>query len=110
MSSTNLAKHFIIVLFCLFILFTSGCDNPIVPPPVNDDNTYTLTIISQSDTVFGTVYVDGTSTGKTLDANDSVQIAGIESGSVITIKDNFGFESHSELFTAPNTSIVFTHF
>jgi len=87
----------------------SGCNNPIVPP-ANGDNTNTLTIISQSDTVFGTVYVDGISTGKTLPANDSVQISGVEAGSTISLKDSFGFESHSELFTPPGTNIVFTYF
>lgn len=99
---------FFIFLMCITIV---GCNNPLVPPlPSEGGDTYTITIVSGNATVFGTVYIDGVSTGIYLSGNDSVQINDVSAGAEITLVDDNSFESHSEFFSPPQTTIIFEWF
>jgi len=99
------------LLLTLFCLALAGCTNPTTPPlPSEGDDTYTITIASKSDTVYGTVCINGLATGTYLSANTSVQIDQVMAGDEITLLDDVDFESHAETFNPPETTINFYWF
>ena len=108
MQNTNRLK--IIFLICILCIIITGCNNPLVPPNSEGDDAYTITVVSSNATVFGTVRIDGDSTGVYLSGNSSVQINDVSVGAEITLIDDNNFESHSELFVPPQTTIIFEWF
>jgi len=98
-------------LICILCIVITGCNNPLVPPlPSEEDNTYTITVVSANATVFGTVCIDDVSTGIYLSGNGSVQINDVLAGAEITLVDDNSFKSHSEFFSPPQTTIIFNWF
>lgn len=101
----------LIFLICILCIAITGCNNPLVPDlPTEGDGTYTITVVSGNATVFGTVYVDSVSTGIYLSSNSSVQVNDVSAGAEITLIDDNNFESHSETFAPPQTTITFEWF
>jgi len=105
-------KKLKIILFLAILCFAlAGCTNPTTPSlPSEGDDTYTITVVSKSDTVYGTVYINGLSTGIYLSANTSVQIDQMIAGDEITMMNDVDFESHAETFNPPQTTINFYWF
>ena len=107
----NMNRLKVIFLICILCIAIMGCNNPLVPDlPTEGDDTYTITVVSGNATVFGTVYVDGVSTGIYLSGNGSVQVNDVSAGAEITLVDDNSFESHSETFSPPQTTIIFEWF
>jgi len=107
----NIKRLKVIFLICILCIVITGCNNPLVPPlPSEGDDTYTITVASGNATVFGTVYIDGVSTGIYLSGNSSVQVTDVSAGVEITLVDDNSFESHSETFNPPQTTITFEWF
>jgi len=100
-----------ILLLAIFCFVLAGCTNPMTPPlPSEGDDTYTITVASKSGTVYGTVCINGLSTGIYLSASTSVQIDQVMAGDEITLVDDVDFESHPESFNPPQTTINFYWF
>ena len=101
----------IIFLICFMCIVITGCNNPLIPDlPSEGDDSYTITVVSGNATVFGIVYIDGVSTGIYLSGNSSVQANDVSAGAEITLVDDNSFESHSETFNPPQTTITFECF
>lgn len=107
----NMNRFKVIFLICFICIAITGCNNPLVPNlPSGGDDTYTITVFSGNAIVFGTVYIDGVSTGIYLSGNSSVQVNDVSAGAEITLIDDNNFESHSETFDPPQTTIIFEWF
>jgi len=99
----------IIIVFILFIIFLCGCNASIPTTPSSSEGTYTITVISDNPTVWGYIWVDGSSSGEYLSSNSSVIINEVNEGAAITLVDEYDCVSHTEFFNPPDTTIIFNY-
>jgi hypothetical protein len=95
-----------LVLIMVLGVISAGCG--VVAPPTNPPPpaTYTITVMSGSGAVFGSVYVNGLPTGDYVAAWGGATVSGVPSGAAIYIIDPFGWVSHTEIFNPANGLVV----
>ena len=95
-----------LVLIAMLGVISAGC-GPNTAPPVNPPpSTYTITVMSGSGAVFGSVYVNGVPTGDTILAWGGATVSGVPAGAAIYLIDPFGWVSHTEFFNPISGLVV----
>ena len=86
-----------LVLLVVLGVISVGCGTTAPPVPIVP-TTYTITVMSGSGAVFGSVYVNGLPTGDYVAAWGGATVSGVPAGAAIYLIDQFGWVSHTEIF------------
>ena len=95
-----------LILIILLGILSSGCVPTAPPPTTPPPATYTITVMSGSGAVFGSVYVNGLPTGDYVASWGGATVSGVPSGAAIYLVDPFGFVSHTEIFNPANGLVI----
>ena len=99
-------KFFVsLVLIVLLGVISAGCGTT-APPIIIIPTTYTITVMSGSGVVFGSVYVNGLPTGDYVAAWGGATVSGVPAGAAIYLIDPFGWVSHTEIFNPMSGLVV----
>jgi len=99
-------KFFVsLVLIVLLGVISVGCGTVAPPIPIVP-TTYTITVMSGSGAVFGSVYVNGLPTGDVIFAWGGATVSGVPAGAAIYLIDTLGFVSHTEIFNPISGLVV----
>ena len=93
----------LVIALSIFFVGCAGTVTPVIPP---GPSTYTITVMSGSAAVFGSVYVNGIPTGDTVLAWGGATVSGVPAGAAIYLIDPFGFVSHTEIFNPASGLVV----
>ena len=95
-----------LLLIVLLGVISTGCGT--VAPPIGPigPTTYTITVMSGSGAVFGSVYVNGLPTGDVIFAWGGATVSGVPAGAAIYLIDPGGFVSHTEIFNPISGLVV----
>jgi len=94
-----------LVLIAMLGIISAGCGTVAPPIPIVP-TTYTITVMSGSGVVFGSVYVNGLPTGDYVAAWGGATVSGVPAGAAIYLVDPFGFVSHTEIFNPMSGLVV----
>ena len=94
----------LVLIVVLGVIF-AGCGTPAPPTTPIIPTTYTITVMSGSGAVYGSVYVNGLPTGNYVAAWGGATVSGVPSGAAIYLIDQAGWVSHTEIFN-PATGLV----
>lgn len=99
-------KFFVsLVLIVLLGVISAGCGTT-APPIIITPTTYTITVMSGSGAVFGSVYVNGLPTGDYVAAWGGATVSGVPAGAAIYLIDQLGWVSHTEIFNPISGLVV----
>lgn len=92
-------KFFVsLVLIVMLGVISVGCGTTAPPVGPIGPTTYTITVMSGSGAVFGSVYVNALPTGDYVAAWGGATVSGVPAGAAIYLIDPNGFVSHTEIF------------
>lgn len=95
-----------LVLIVVLGVISAGCGTTYIPTTPVVPTTYTITVMSGSGAVFGSVYVNGLPTGNYVAAWGGATVSGVPAGAAIYLIDPAGFVSHTEIFNPISGLVV----